>query len=131
MVAAIALRDRRPHTLALRGSKLLVSEDWLGRASRPRFATNDAMRAMLDAIPVNAVMIDHAIEASQARPYHQQIEQLLKADPEHWTRHSSYDITRYGQQQARAVDVYLRRPRGGSPSPTINLAYVGQLMQRQ
>jgi hypothetical protein len=131
MVAAIALRDRRPHTLALRGSKLLVNEDWLGRASRPRFATGDAMRAMLDAIPVNAVMIDHAIEASQARPYHRQIEQLLKDDPEHWTRHASYDITRYGQQQARAVDVYLRRPRGGSPAPTVNLAYLGQLMQRQ
>ncbi len=131
MVAAIALRERRPHSLVLRGSKLLVSEDWLGRASRPRFATNDAVRTMLDAIPVNAVVIDHAIEASQARSYHRQIEQLLKADPEHWTPHASYDITRYGQRQAQAVDVYLRRPRGGSPSPTVNLAYLGQLMQRQ
>jgi hypothetical protein len=131
MVAAIALRDRRPHSLALRGSKLLVSEDWLGRASHPRFATDDAMRTMLDAIPVNAVMIDHAIEANQARPYHQQIEQLLKADPEHWQRRASYDITRYGQQHPHAVDVYLRKPRDSSPAQIINLAYLGQLMQRQ
>ncbi|MYN42075.1 hypothetical protein GTP55_22225 [Duganella sp. FT109W] len=131
MVAAIALRDRRPHSLALRGSKLLVSEDWLGRGSQPRFATGDAMRAMLDAIPVNAVVIDHAIEANQARPYHQQIEQLLQADSEHWQRHASYDITRYGQQYPHAVDVYLRRPRDGDVAQTINLAYLGQLMQRQ
>jgi hypothetical protein len=131
MVAAIALRERRPHSLALRGSKLLVSEDWLGRASRPRFANGDAMRAMLDAIPVNAVMIDHAIEAGQARPYHRQIEQLLQADPGHWQCHASYDITRYGQPHARAVDVYLRKPRNSNAAQTINLAYLGQLMQRQ
>jgi hypothetical protein len=131
MVAAITLRDRRPHSLALRGSKLLVSEDWLGRSSHPRFATDDAMRAMLDAIPVNAVMIDHAIEANQIRHYHQQIEQLLKADPEHWQRHASYDITRYGQPHPHAVDIYLRKPRDSNAAQTINQAYLGQLMQRQ
>lgn len=131
MVAAIALCDRRPHSLALRGSKLLVSEDWLGRASHPRFATDDAMRAMLDAIPVNAVMIDHAIESNQARRYHQQIEQLLQADPEHWQRHASYDITRYGQPHPHAVDLYVRKPRDSHTAQTINLAYLGQLMQRQ
>jgi hypothetical protein len=130
MIAAVALRDHRPHTLALRGSKLLVSEDWLGRASQPRFASAQAMRSMLDAVPVYAVLIDHAIEAMQARPYHQQIEQLLKAHPEDWRLAASYDITRYGQRQARAVDVYLRRQGGDSSAQAVNLAYVGQLMQR-
>ncbi|MRX11124.1 hypothetical protein GJ697_25190 [Pseudoduganella sp. FT25W] len=127
MIAAVALRDHRPHTLALRGSKLLVSEDWLGRASHPRFADAPAMRAMLDAIPVNAVMIDHAIEPAQARAYHQQIEQLIKSHPEDWRLFASYDITRYGRLQARAVEVYLRRDHGAQ---AVNLAYVGRLMQR-
>ncbi|EEF24958.1 conserved hypothetical protein, partial [Ricinus communis] len=103
MVAAIALRERRPRTLVLRGSKLLVSEDWLGRNSQPRFASIDALRAMLDAIPVNAILIDRAIEPQQARSYHRQLAALIEADPQHWQRHASYNITRYGEQAGQAA----------------------------
>jgi hypothetical protein len=104
---------------------LLVSEDWLGRDTRPRFADDAAVRAMLNAIPVNAVLIDHAIEAWQARPYHQQIERLLKADPEHWQHRASYRITRYGQTDPRPADLYLRRTPRTRPA---DLAYTRQLL---
>lgn len=126
MIAAIALRERRPHTLVLRGSKLLVSEDWLGRASQPRYASAPDLRAMLDAIPVQALVIDHAIADEQRRSYHRDIEQLLKAHPEDWQLQASYDITRYGELLPRAADVYLRR--NGAASP--NLATIGRLLQR-
>lgn len=129
MVAEIALRDPRPHTLVLRGSKILVDEDWLGRSSRERFGTPDALRSLLDSIPVGVVIVDTAINPDQARPYHRQVAELMEAEAAQWRLQARFDTIRYGHATPGAVSVYVRVPPPGSASlPEADPEKVASLM---
>lgn len=131
IIAAVATLDQRPHTLVLRGTKVLVSEDWLGRNTRVRFSSDDDIRSLLDSIPVSALVIDHATDKRLARPYRQQVERIVAADPGRWTLSASYDVTRRGQFTPGAVDVYVRRPQPGQSLAATDMRYVEELMRRQ
>lgn len=131
VISAVAARDQRPHTMVLRGTKVLVDEDWLGRNTKVRFGTDQEIRAMLDAVPVSALMIDHATDKVLERPYRQQVEQIIKANPQDWKLLASYDVTRYGKLMPRAVDLYVRRARADhAVADSIDMHYVEKLMQR-
>jgi hypothetical protein len=117
--------------MVLRGTKVLVDEDWLGRNTKVRFGTDQEIRAVLDAVPVSALMIDHATDKALERPYRRQVEQIIRSDPQDWKLLSTHDVIRYGKLMPKAVDIYVRVPRSEhAVADSIDMEYVGKLMQR-
>jgi hypothetical protein len=62
-VAELAVRNARPRPMAIRGSKLLVSEDWMGRNQTSRFNDTAGLLAELEAMHVAFIILDASAEA--------------------------------------------------------------------
>lgn len=131
VIAAVAAADRRPRMVVLRGSKILVSEDWLGRDSHNRFGTIEELRKLLDSIPVDAVVVDEAINPQWHRPYHEMAAQLLHKDKSNWSLEGAYDVIRNGKKKPASVSIFLRKRTPSSQLPDVtDLRLVNKLMQR-
>lgn len=131
VIAAVAATDMRPRMVVLRGSKILVSEDWLGRNSHNRFGTADELRKLLDSIPVDAIIVDQAINPKWHRPYHEMIAQLLHKDTSNWSLEGTYDVTRNGKTKPGSVNIFLRKRTPSNQLPAVtDLRLVSKLMQR-
>lgn len=131
IIAAIAAANSESHPVCLRGSKILVDEDWLGRGSRERFPTEEGLRKLLDSIPVDAVMVDEAIVRQWHRPYHDQLAQLLRSDTRNWRLGAAYRVIRNGKLHPATVSVYFRQRSSDSQLPAAtNMDLIGKLMQR-
>jgi hypothetical protein len=131
VIAAIAATDKRPRMVVLRGSKILVSEDWLGRNPRDHFGTLDELRKLLDSIPVEAVMVDEAVNPQWHRPYHEMVAQLLHTDTCTWNLEGTYEVIRNGKSKPDSVSIFIRQRSPGSPLPdATDMRLVSKLMQR-
>ena len=131
VIAAIAATDNRPRMVVLRGSKILISEDWLGRNPRDHFGSLDELRKFLDSIPVEAVMVDEAINPQWHRAYHKLLAQLLHTDTRTWSLEGTYEVIRNGKTKPDSVSVFIRQRSPGSPPPyATDMRLVSKLMQR-
>jgi hypothetical protein len=101
--------------LILRGSKMLVDEDWLMRNWTSRVSTTEEIDAMLERIPVNAVIIDTIWHEFQKRPYHTLLREALENAPARWKKVGTYPLRRGGQLFPKALQVYVSS--GGPRSP--------------
>lgn len=131
VIAAVAALRPAEYPVVLRGSKILISEDWLGRDIRARFQTDASMRAMLDMVPVDAVLVDEAILPHWRRPYHAQLARLVRGDAANWRLGGTYGIVRNGAQQQGLASIYFRvRPEQAAPAGAANLKLIDKMMQR-
>ena len=131
VIAAIAANDKRPRMVVLRGSKILINEDWLGRNPHEHFGTLDELRKLLDSIPVEAVMVDNAISPQWHRSYHERLAQLLNTDTRTWSLEGTYEVIRNGKTKPDSVSVFIRQRSPGSPLPdATDMRLVSKLMQR-
>lgn len=128
VIAAIAAARPGEQPVCLRASKILVSEDWLGRHSRSRFPAPADLRKLLDALPVEAVMIDDALVKEWRRPYHKQLAELMRADPRTWRSGGAYHVIRNGKPSPGLVSVYFRQ-RPGQARPATDMRLVDKLMR--
>ncbi len=80
MVAYTAQADKRPGRFVLRGSKILIKEDWFGRDSVDLFPDTVQLAAALDRHQVGAVVVDTSLPKEERRPYHERLLQLLRQD---------------------------------------------------
>lgn len=131
MIAAIAVLENRPDTIMLRGSKIMVHEDWLGRGSEERFSSDTSIAEFLDAVPVRAVVVDKAIDDLWKRSYHQRLEKLLTTDTQRWRLDKTYTILRNGQPRPGPVSIYIRKTAHTEAWPeNIDKRLVLKLMQQ-
>ena len=110
LITAIALHEKRPGTFVLRGSKILVSEDWVGRNSQDRYDTPDELATLLNDIPVAIIAIDDRVPSYEHRPYHDRLRMLVAGNNAQWEQIGSYTLVRGQSTFANAVHVYARRP---------------------
>ncbi len=75
-VADAATRSRQPAPTILRGSKLLASDDWMGRNFRLRYEQPEAILAALETMHVDYLLLDGAADA-RALPYWPQVHTLV------------------------------------------------------
>lgn len=110
-VAQAALGDPHHELYALRGSKILASDDWIGTSYRPLFASTRDTAAQLDRIPVSVLVIHYG---DSARATHErQIEAIAKDPASGWTLQKHWDLG-YGNSH-ETIEVYwnaanARRP---------------------
>lgn len=74
MVAHVLESDARREKVVLRGSRILSQQSWNSRHLTMRYRSAEEIRAVLDSIPVQIVLLD----STNARPYAEQIRELSK-----------------------------------------------------
>lgn len=113
-IASLASLEPRPSKVVLRGSKLFVVEDWLGRGAEERYRSAPEVLALLDAIPVSTVVVDTTTVAAETRGYHARVDAAVASSPE-WTLSGSYPLQRFGRPHPDGLRVYRRRTPASSP----------------
>lgn len=106
LVAAVALAQPRPQAIVLRGSKVLIHEDWLGHGTQDRYATVASVDSLLRGVPVDVVVVDDAMQASQRRPYHDRVESAARDS--FWTALAPLPVTWLGRKHDAALHAYVR-----------------------
>jgi hypothetical protein len=81
LISEIAARESRPGHIVLRATKMLASEDWMGRHYQPLFQDQPEVLQYLEDIPVGIVIID---AAGRRTPHGQLLYQGIRSHPEKW-----------------------------------------------
>lgn len=115
-VVEVAVLNLRPRPIVIRGSKLLASDDWMGRNLRMRYGSADAALDDLEAMHVDFVILDGAVESRQL-PYWTQVDQIADRYPDRFERLLATTETR-GTGPLRPLSVYrVTRHRAGPAKP--------------
>ncbi len=130
-IAAIALQSPRTgRSVVLRGSKVLVNQDWFGRNSQDLFPTVEKLRAVMDDIPVGVIIIDDAVSARDLKPYHARMKAMVGAKGSEWEPVGSYPVKRENVVIPGALHVYVRHSLQylQTAHPEINFARINALV---
>jgi hypothetical protein len=101
-VAEVAGRERRPGHTVLRGSKLLVDSDWMGRHMTPRFNQPLQLIESLASNPEFVMVIDWSAKPGYAGV----VIEALRQYPEHWQLVSEYSRSRGAGHAVGKFGVY-------------------------
>jgi hypothetical protein len=82
-VAAVAIRDRRPTAIVVRGSKFLASSTWMGIEYHLLYDDDAALLRAIDRARVSHIVIDDAV--ADSLPHQQQLIHALRSSAE-WRR---------------------------------------------
>lgn len=83
-VAVAAVLGRQPSPTIVRGSKLLATDDWMGRSFQMRYDSAEALLAALEAMHMDYVLLDRSPDA-RALGYWSQVHTLVS------TRHDRFE----------------------------------------
>ena len=81
LISEVAARESRPGHIVLRASKMLASEDWMGREYQALFQDQQEILKYLEDIPTGIVIID---EEGRHTPHGQLLYQAIQSHPEKW-----------------------------------------------
>jgi hypothetical protein len=77
MVAEVARRRSSSRTVVVRGSKLLASDDWMGRNATLRFDTETAVLQALEDLHVDYLAVDWSVAASDRLVFRDQVVSMI------------------------------------------------------
>ncbi len=109
VIARAAELDSEKQNVIVRGSKLLVAEDWVGRNPVSKFKSTQEVSQTLANIPVDAVILDNTIAEYRRREYHQQLEYILKYDTDNWQLVDKLPAIKKGKLHEDGLLVYVSR----------------------
>ncbi len=81
-IAAQCLRESRPTSYLLRGTKLLASMFWNGSGYRLRMSTGKEILAALDRFAIEGVITDDRLDGDAPLPHHMLLKAALASSPE-------------------------------------------------
>jgi hypothetical protein len=112
LISEVAARESRPGHIVLRASKMLASDDWMGRQYRALFQDQGEVLEYLEAIPVGIVIIDGD---GRRTPHGQLLYQGIQSHPEKWELFAEYPPT--GGSNPRTSDILVYRLIGHEGKP--------------
>jgi hypothetical protein len=114
LVGEIAKREPEPRATVIRGSKLLVNENWMGSNSRLQFTSPADTLQLLKDLHVQYVVIDNSPGAKEL-PYWSHVHDLLSAGGADFTIVSNVEKS---PRFRRSITTYeLRHHSPGAPKP--------------
>ncbi len=114
MVVEMALHEKRPGHIVLRGSKMLADSDWMGTSYRLRYPTPEAMMNYLHSVPVGVLVMEDT--PGRKLPHHQLLEEALRRYPSQWELVGAYPPPQPGGPDDGRIRVYhLLGSEAGSP----------------
>jgi hypothetical protein len=87
-ISEVAMHEKRPGHIVLRGSKVLADSNWTGRTYRPRYRTTDNEMRYLEGIPVGIVIID--LLPREQKEHQTLLRQTIQDYPNRWELLGSY-----------------------------------------
>ena len=131
-VVAAAAEPDDARLLILRGSKIFVEEDWMGRNTKNRFDTPDRILSLLERIPVDTVILDSSVPATEQRAYHQLLRKALEQASSKWKLSATYPVHQVLNRNAEdALSVYTRRDiRNSQRAENIDVGLIRSLTNR-
>ncbi len=108
-VIAAAASQHKVGEYVLRGSKLFVDQDWFGRVSEEKVQTTTEIAELLDAIPVNAVILDTSINADRHRNYYTLLKTMLFEDNDKWLFIGEFPLVKHDIEIKDALLVFVSK----------------------
>lgn len=108
-IIAAAAAQRRPEDYLLRGSKLFVDQDWIGRVLKEKYQSATEITELLNKVPVNAVILDTSISAKSHRYYHRLLETILFDESSKWRSIGKISIARNGVKTQDALLIFVSK----------------------
>ncbi len=112
----------------LRGSKLLVREDWVGRGTEDKFPYPASLAQLLRDIPVNGILLDSSIPARRHEPYQDRVRSLVAGDTQHWEQVGSMPAVRETTTIPGAIKLYVRHQDAGQEPKPIDTALLSRVI---
>lgn len=88
-IAAIAMNEKRPGHVVLRGSKVLAESLWTEESYRLLYETPEAMMKYLASVPVGVLVLD-LTPGPLRHPHNEQLMQMLQQYPDRWQLLGTY-----------------------------------------
>jgi hypothetical protein len=105
-VSEVALEDRRPGHVVLRGSKVLSKSTWSGAEYASFFTTTAELDAYLRSIPVGVVAVDLSSVEREWFEHMTLLCELLAERPEAWKPIGAFDVVRNGEPAQGGLRLY-------------------------
>lgn len=109
VIAHASSQDDGLNNAVLRASKLLVSEDWIGRGTVNKYKNKQDLANILSEIPVDAIIIDKAVSDFRKRNYHSDLESLMQSDIENWQLVEKSTLIKKGITHEEGLLVYVSK----------------------
>jgi hypothetical protein len=107
VIAETLQRDTSRQDVVLRGSKVLSNSYWNGDGYRLRMETAAELRAYLDAVPVNYLVLDHfGNRAERMRPHHELLRTIVQSAPETFALIGTFPVFWDGAVCGPGIEIY-------------------------
>lgn len=113
MVVQVAMREERPGSYLLRGSKVLGKSGWFGENRQLRYGSAAEVMEFLESVPVTTVVLDST--GPPVASYHDQLQQAIRENPDRWQL-----VARYPKRppaNAAEANLVVYRMAGQEPRP--------------
>jgi hypothetical protein len=109
--AAFQVADRTSGRLTiLRGSKSLVSSDWMGRDYQAKYSDQATLLQLLDTLAIDTLLLDLSVPQAQLKPHEIQLKAALDAPDSDWLQVRLQTIHRHALTAPGELRIYRRRP---------------------
>jgi hypothetical protein len=125
LVSEIAMRERRPGHIVLRGTKVLARSNWTGDRYRMRFADAAQAADELEGVPVGVVVVDTA--PGRLMPHTVQLLQALRDRPDRWQPAGAFPARPTRGTESGQILVYRLAGHEGRPRGRIRIDMRGKL----
>jgi hypothetical protein len=109
IVATAASESDKTDVTILRGSKVFVHEDWMGRNSDEKFSSVEEVTEVLKNIPVDIVIFDDEVSKKWHKNYHMLLDSALNLSESNWQLVNKFPVTKYGVKHDDALLVYVSK----------------------
>lgn len=109
--AAFQVADRTSGRLTiLRGSKSLVSSDWMGRDYKAKYSDQATLLKLLDSLSIDTLLLDLSVPEAQLKPHEIQLKAALESPDSDWLQMRLQTIHRHALTAPGELRIYRRRP---------------------
>ena len=105
-VSEVALQERRPGHIVLRGSKVLSRSTWTGGDYQSFFTSTADLAAYLQSIPIGVVAIDLSAVDREWFEHMSLLCEMLAERPDTWKPIGAFDVVRNGEPQAAGLHLF-------------------------
>ncbi len=121
LISEVALRERRPGHIVLRGSKSLSRSSWDGSNYELLFNAPEELGAWLAQVPVGVIAVDHSVPRSRRPPETDLLLATLEANRNIWQEVGAFDMIRAGRVHAAALRLFVQKDHQNLPRSKISL----------
>jgi 4-amino-4-deoxy-L-arabinose transferase-like glycosyltransferase len=120
IIAQIAMNERRPGHIVLRGTKVLARSEWSGRGYRLLYRTPDEVMGYLTDVPVRILIVDSERDHGE-NDHRALLLRMIETYPQRWRHIGSYPQRGPDGVLVSEIRLYQQIGRPDTPTPKIRI----------